>query len=93
MTVTDPFGLVQAGAGDGDVGHGHVEHGLLRPGNTPLLLQTEQHHQGADHPASQLHTPPHKGEGQIEMTPHGWVYTLSVYLYTDTKCRDPNVNL
>ena len=88
MKVTDPFGLVQAGAGDGDVSHGHVEHGLLCSGNTSLLLQTEQHHQGADHPAAKLQTQRHRGRG-TEMIPHGWMHTLSVCLYTDTKCLVP----
>lgn len=53
---THPCRFVQAGAGNSDVGHGHVIDWLLCFGDTSLLLQAVQHHQRTHDPAAKLKT-------------------------------------
>lgn len=59
--MTDPGCLIQAGAGDGDVGHGHVVDRLLRFGHAKLLLQAENHHQRTHDPTAELHNQTQRG--------------------------------
>lgn len=55
MTRTHSCSFFQAGAGNGDISHGHVIDGLLCFWDAALLLQAVQHHQGAHDSAAKLH--------------------------------------
>lgn len=49
-----PHVLLQAGTGHGDIGHGHVVHGILSPGDTPLRLHAVQNYLWANNPTAKL---------------------------------------
>ena len=55
LLCTNPYCLVQAGAGYGEVSHSHVIDWLLCFGNDYLLLEAVQNHQWAYYSVAKLH--------------------------------------